>query len=150
MMNRTILRVPIAKSMSEEEFSEAHDAISETLATHNCTTRVTPDHGYDIIAANGRTCFKPGDWILACATGVYKVTPAPLLSLRPGDAILGFRSRDNKDLYSAPFPLKYKPQAGADMVRLVPDPNRCHPRYAFGDIYLDHPDRRTAWKLVTT
>ena len=95
----------------------------------------------------GTTYFAPAARMLFCGSGLYRVEPVRARMLKPGDGILGFASGRDRDIWDAVMVLKYRPQDCGGTVRLVPDPDRCHPKpYVFGVVY--GAPSLPVWKLA--
>lgn len=114
----------------------------------------TPADGYVVDTPNaGTTVFAPGERMLFCGSGLYRVEPVPVNTLQPGDGFLGFLGlarSDEANIFDAVFVLRHRPQLFGDDVRLIPDPDRCHPApYVFGVTYATPADR-LAWKHIPT
>lgn len=144
---RTVFHIPALEQQADESAFETHGAIAGTLSALGADFSVTQQRGYRVATRNsGVVTFRPGDWMLFCATGVYPVTPVPVARLEAGDGLLGFRSEHPADIWDGVMVLKHKPQICGSSVRLVPDPDRCSPAtLLFGLVYAD-PAQRTAWK----
>lgn len=123
-------------------------AIEGALTRLGCRFTVFPDGAFVVDTPNAGTVhFGPGQRMLFCRSGVYPVTPVPVETLRSGDGVLGFTTGRVEDIFDAVLVLKHQPQVCGSIVRLVPDPARCHPRpYLFGITYA--MTRQPAWKLA--
>lgn len=146
---RTVFHIPDLEHNSDESAYETHGAIAGSLLALKLDFTVTEQRGYQVATRHGGDVhFRPGDWMLFCATGVYPVTPVPAAQLQAGDGMLGFRSEHPADIWDAVMVLKYKPQICGTSIRLVPDPDRTGPDgLQFGIVYAD-PPQRTAWKYT--